>query len=78
MLHKIGELDDVLADVGIIEGANGPVLISVFTATPLDSDYASEHIARLSACLYSRLSGEKTAWSGEPPSMLASTLVFAR
>ena len=64
VFHKIGELDDVLADVGIVEGANGPILISIFTETPKDADYASEYIAAMSACLYSRLSGEKTAWNG--------------
>lgn len=64
VFHKIGELDDVLADVGIIEGPNGPILISIFTETPKDIDYASDYIAAMSACLYTRLSGEKTAWSG--------------
>jgi len=63
VLHKIGELDDVLADVGIIEGANGPVLISIFTETPLHIDYASDFIAALGACAYSRLSGERTAYT---------------
>ncbi len=63
VIHKIGELDDVLADVGIIEGPSGPILISIFTETPLDGDYASDYIAAMSACLYSRLSGgEQTAW----------------
>lgn len=64
VFHKIGELDDVLADVGIVEGPNGPILISIFTETPKDIDYASDYIAAMAACLYSRLSGEKTAWSG--------------
>lgn len=62
VLHKIGELDDVLADVGIVEGENGPILISIFTETPLDIDYASDYIAMMSACIYQRLSGEKTEW----------------
>lgn len=62
VLHKIGELDDVLADVGVVEGPNGPVLISIFTETPLDIDYASDYIAAMSACIYSRLTGETTAW----------------
>lgn len=60
VLHKIGELDDVLADVGIVEGENGPILISIFTETPLDIEYASDYIAMMSACIYERLSGEKT------------------
>jgi|GEM_PF-1780294 len=62
VLHKIGELDDVLADVGVVEGEHGPILISIFTETPLDIDYASDYIAMMSACIYQRLSGEKTAW----------------
>jgi beta-lactamase class A len=64
VFHKIGELDDVLADVGIVEGKNGPVLISVFTETPLDGEYASDYIAAVSACVYTRLTGETTAWKG--------------
>lgn len=64
VIHKIGELDDVLADVGIVEGPNGPILISIFTETPQDGDYASDYIAAMSACVYSRLSGgEQTAWT---------------
>ena len=58
VIHKIGELDDVLADVGVVEGPGGPILISIFTETPQEGDYASDFIAALSACLYSRLSGE--------------------
>ena len=63
VIHKIGELDDVLADVGVVEGPNGPILISIFTETPQDGDYASDFIAALSACLYSRLSGEPVNFS---------------
>jgi len=78
VLHKIGELDDVLADVGIVEGATGPVLISVFTETPRESEYASDHIAALSACLYSRLSGEKTSWEGESAAVVSPVLALTR
>lgn len=78
VLHKIGELDDVLADVGVVEGPNGPVLISVFTETTLDSDYASDQIAAMSACVYSRLTGEKTAWNEEPTIVSADILALAR
>jgi hypothetical protein len=62
VIHKIGEQDDILADVGIIEGPNGSILISIFTETPQDGDFASDYIVAISACLYSRLSGEQTAW----------------
>ncbi len=65
VIHKIGELDDVLADVGIVEGPGGPVLLSIFTETPNDVDYASDYIAAVSACLYSALSGDSTSWIGE-------------
>ena len=64
VMHKIGELDDVLADVGIVEGPGGPVLISIFTETPADIDYASDYIAAMSACVYTKLTGEPTAWKG--------------
>ena len=64
VIHKIGELDDVLADVGVIESPNGPILISIFTETPQDGDYASDYIAAMSACLYRWLSGgDQTAWT---------------
>ena len=69
VIHKIGELDDVLADVGVVEGPNGPILISIFTETLQDIDYSSDYIAAMSACLYSKLSGgEQTAWTapGKP------------
>jgi beta-lactamase class A len=65
VIHKIGELDEVLADVGIVEGSGGPVLISIFTETPMDAEYASDYIAAASACLYSTLSGDKISWIGE-------------
>ena len=65
VMHKIGDLDDVLADVGIVEGPGGPVLISIFTETRLEQDYASDYIAAISACLYTALSGNSTSWSGE-------------
>ena len=65
VMHKIGDLDDVLADVGIIEGPGGPVLIAIFTETRLEQDYASDYIAAASACLYTGLSGNATSWNGK-------------
>lgn len=65
VIHKIGELDDVLADVGIVEGPGGAVLLSIFTETSLGDDYASDYIAAVSACLYSELSGDPTSWTGK-------------
>jgi len=70
VIHKIGELDDVLADVGIVEGRGDPVLISIFTETPMDAEYASDYIAASSACLYTTLSGDETSWSGEEKSAI--------
>ena len=64
VFHKIGELDDVLADVGVVEGSHGPVLISIYTRTPQNVEQASDFIAALSACVYNRLSGEPTAYRG--------------
>ena len=78
VLHKIGELDNVLADVGIVEGPHGPILISIFTETDLDSDYASDQIASLSACVYSRLTGETTAWPGNPAAVFSGTIASIR
>lgn len=59
VIHKIGELDNVLADVGIVEGETAPVLMSNFIETDLSTEYASDYIATVSACLYENLSGEK-------------------
>lgn len=78
VLHKIGELDNVLADVGIVEGPDGPVLISIFTETDLDEEYASDQIAALSACIYSRLRGETTAWTGKPDAASTGPIAVAR
>lgn len=63
VIHKIGDLDDVLADVGIVEGPLGAVLLSIFTTTSLEQDYASDYIAAVSACLYSGLSGDPAEWN---------------
>jgi beta-lactamase class A len=58
VIHKIGELDNVLADVGIVEGDQAAILISIFIETELNSDYASDYIATTAACLFTALSGE--------------------
>jgi beta-lactamase class A len=55
VIHKIGELDDVLCDVGIIDDGKDQILISIFTRTNRPIDYASDFIAHLSAKLYNEL-----------------------
>lgn len=64
VIHKIGELDNVLADVGIVEGDHAAILISIFIETELSADYASNYIATTAACLFTALSGEPPAAAG--------------
>lgn len=67
VIHKIGELDNVLADVGIVEGDHAAILISIFIETELNSDYASDYIATTAACLFAALSGETPDAPGDGP-----------
>lgn len=55
VMHKIGELDDVLCDVGIVDDGKDAILISVYTSTKQPVAYASDFIARISAKLYNEL-----------------------
>lgn len=54
VFHKVGELDDVLCDVGIVEDGHDPILISFYTVTA-DHEYSSNFIATESAKLYNAL-----------------------
>lgn len=54
VFHKVGELDDVLCDVGVIQDGYDPILISFYTVTQ-DHSYASDFIAAESAKLYNAL-----------------------
>ena len=54
VLHKVGELDDVLCDVGVIQDGRDPILISFYTSTD-DHEYSSDFIASVSAKLYNAL-----------------------
>lgn len=54
VFHKVGELDDILCDVGVIQDGHDPILISFFTATG-DHTYSSNFIAGESAKLYNAL-----------------------
>ncbi|MBP2637003.1 MAG: hypothetical protein H6Q72_2910 [Firmicutes bacterium] len=54
VFHKVGELDDVLCDVGVIQDGHDPILISFYTRTG-DHSYSSDFIATVSAKLYNAL-----------------------
>jgi beta-lactamase class A len=54
VFHKVGELDDVLCDVGVVQDGHAPILISFYTSTANHS-YSSDFIANISAKLYNAL-----------------------
>jgi beta-lactamase class A len=54
VLHKVGELDQVLCDVGVVQDGHDPILISFYTVTG-DHEYSSNFIATESAKLYNAL-----------------------
>lgn len=54
VFHKVGELDDVLCDVGVIQDGHDPILISFYTSAA-DHRYSSDFIAAESAKLYNAL-----------------------
>lgn len=54
VFHKVGELDDILCDVGVIQDGHDPILISFYTSTA-DHEYSSKFIATQSAKLYNAL-----------------------
>ncbi|MEG6586809.1 serine hydrolase [Dendrosporobacter sp. 1207_IL3150] len=53
--HKVGQLDDVLCDVGVIDDGKDQILISAYTRTKQSDVYASDFIANISAKLYNEL-----------------------
>lgn len=55
VLHKVGQLDDVLCDVGIVDDGKDQILISAYTTTDQPVEYASDFIANISAKLYNAL-----------------------
>ncbi len=55
VMHKVGQLDDILCDVGVVDDGKDQILISVYTITKKNDDYASDFIANLSAKLYNAL-----------------------
>ena len=59
VMHKVGELDDILCDVGVVDDGENQILISIYTKTDQGADYASDFIASLAARLYNDLRAEK-------------------
>lgn len=55
VLHKVGELPEVLCDVGIIDDGRDQILISSYTSTRRPTPYASNFIANISAKAYNLL-----------------------
>jgi beta-lactamase class A len=55
VMHKTGELDNVLCDVGVVDDGKDQILISVYTTTDREGPYASDFIANTAAKLYNVL-----------------------
>jgi beta-lactamase class A len=55
VMHKVGELDNVLCDVGIVDDGKDQILISIYTTSTNPDTYASDFIANTSAKLYNAL-----------------------
>lgn len=55
VMHKIGQLDDILCDVGVIDDGREPVLISFYTKTAAPESYASDFIAATTGKIYNFL-----------------------
>lgn len=55
VMHKIGHLDDILCDVGIVDDGEDQILISIYTRTDRGEEYASNYIANTAAALYRAL-----------------------
>jgi beta-lactamase class A len=60
VMHKIGQLDDILCDVGIVDDGVDQILISIYTRTDRCEDYASNYIANTAAALYTALKSAKS------------------
>ena len=55
VLHKVGELDNVLCDVGIIDDGKDRILMSIYTDASSDTSVKSDMIAYTAAKLYNLL-----------------------
>lgn len=58
VMHKVGQLDNVLCDVGIIDDGRDQILVSVYTMAD-NPDYASDFIAKVAAKAYNALRTSK-------------------
>lgn len=59
VMHKVGQLDNVLCDVGIVDDGRDQILISIYTTTNRSSEYASDFIAATAAKAYNALRSGK-------------------
>lgn len=55
VMHKVGALDNLLCDVGIVDDGKDQILISVYTLTSQSETYASDYIAKTAAQAYNAL-----------------------
>lgn len=55
VMHKVGELDSTLCDVGIVDDGKDLILISIYTITDQPTQYASDFIAKTAAKAYNAL-----------------------
>ncbi|MDT8903747.1 serine hydrolase [Anaeroselena agilis] len=55
VMHKVGSLDNLLCDVGIVDDGRDQILISIYTLTDKPEEYASDYIARTAAKAYNAL-----------------------
>lgn len=55
VLHKVGELDNVLCDVGIVDDGKDRILMSIYTDSDVDTEAKSDMIAFTAAKLYNLL-----------------------
>jgi len=55
VMHKVGELDNLLCDVGIVDDGKDQILISVYTLTDRPGGYASDFIVKTAAKAYHAL-----------------------
>jgi beta-lactamase class A len=55
VMHKVGSLDNLLCDVGIVDDGKDQILISVYTLTDRPEAYASDYIAKTAAKAYNAL-----------------------
>jgi beta-lactamase class A len=52
MMHKTGQLDDVMCDVGVVSDGVDPILISIYTRTDLRGLCQPDYIADTAAAIY--------------------------